>query len=319
MSPIIGLSAKPWPEKPAATSRPAMPGTGPRMGRSSGVKASSPAQLRASAHAPTGWKHRARRLEARPHALLQHLVAIARVIGDARGPAAADQVGAVVELLQAEPAVEGAQHRPERGRARRGEQHLERARLDRQRHADAREERRAPRARGHDHHVAGLARAVAALDTHHAARPRPGARATSTPSSTRAPSRRAACAKRLRRGHGPRPARRSARARRPGNPPRSRARARAPPARPRAPPAPRRRAAPPPTAPPRASSPRRAPGAGRRSAGIAWGLPARDRARASARGSRARAPAPRDRVPSPARRPRWPRRRRRPRGRAPAR
>jgi hypothetical protein len=87
----------------------------------------------------------------------------------ARGPAAADQVGAIVELLQAQPAVEGTQHGPERGRARRGEQHLERARLHRQSHADSREKRRAPRARRHDRHVAGLARAVATLDAHHPA------------------------------------------------------------------------------------------------------------------------------------------------------
>jgi ATP-dependent RNA helicase RhlE len=41
--------AKPWPEKPVAIRRPSRPGTGPTIGRPSGVKASRPAQRRAMA------------------------------------------------------------------------------------------------------------------------------------------------------------------------------------------------------------------------------------------------------------------------------
>ena len=105
----------------------------------------------------------ARGLETRLHAPVQQLVAIGRVVGDARGPASADQVRAVVELLQAQPVVEGAQHRREPPRRGLGEQHLERARLDGQAHAHRGEQRAGPGARGHDGRVAVQATAVVAL------------------------------------------------------------------------------------------------------------------------------------------------------------
>src|SRR5437879_2308624 len=53
-SPTTGASANPWPEKPAATSSPSVPGTGPSIGSPSGVKASMPAQRSATTQPARG-------------------------------------------------------------------------------------------------------------------------------------------------------------------------------------------------------------------------------------------------------------------------
>ena len=110
----------------------------------------------------------ARGLEAALHALVQQLVAVGRVVGDARGPAAPDQVGTVVELLEAQPVIERAEHRREcRGRGL-GQQHLERPRLERQADPERRQQPGGPRPRGDHRRVAGQAVAVSALHRDHA-------------------------------------------------------------------------------------------------------------------------------------------------------
>ena len=77
----------------------------------------------------------ARHLQAAAGAILLHLPAVRGLVEDERGPAAADEIGAVGELLQAESARKATQHRREAGRRGIGEQHLERARLQRNPHA----------------------------------------------------------------------------------------------------------------------------------------------------------------------------------------
>ena len=321
MSPIIGLSAKPWPEKPAATSKAVDAGHRAHHGqvvRREGFEAGPAPRQRAGANR---WEDRARRLEARLHALLQHLVAIARVVGD-RARASRRRSG--TRRRRAASGSAGGRRRPaparSAGAARLGEQHLERARLDRQARGrpprgasrstrpPPRSPRRRPRA------------PVVALAPHQRARPRPRARAPRRPPRPARPSRRAARAKARTSRARPRPGRRSrvhpAEAAL-GAIPGASARAACASTISTGTPSARCSRHPGPHRAPRAR--RRAPAAGHRCAGSRSAPPARDRARASARGSRARAPARRGRGPSPARRPRWPRRRQRPRGRARAR
>src|SRR5439155_25482802 len=102
----------------------------------------------------------ARDREAALHAVVGDLPAVGCFGRNVRGPAAADEVGAAGELLEAELAVERADHGREcAGRGLR-QQHLERARRERQSDTVGRQQWGAPGSAGDDRDVAWLAAAV---------------------------------------------------------------------------------------------------------------------------------------------------------------
>ena len=90
------------------------------------------------------------------------------MIDDAPRPAAADQIGAIHELLEAQLPLEAAEDRGQRGRRRLRQQHLKRSRLQGQPDAERGQEDSAPGAGRDDGDVAGLPPAVLSLDRHHA-------------------------------------------------------------------------------------------------------------------------------------------------------
>src|SRR5207302_1031902 len=101
-------------------------------------------------------------------AVVQHLPAVHRLVRNARGPASADEIGAVDELLEAERAAEAADDRRQARGLGIGQEHLEPATAKRKLDADLRQQRRAPRAPGHERDIARQARAGAPDDGHHA-------------------------------------------------------------------------------------------------------------------------------------------------------
>ena len=106
----------------------------------------------------------ARDLQTSADAVRQHLPAVLALVGNPGGPASADEIGAVVELLQAQRAPEAAHHRRQARGRRIGQEHLESPAPKRKLDAELAEQRRAPGARGHDDGVARQRRAVAPHD-----------------------------------------------------------------------------------------------------------------------------------------------------------
>src|SRR5206468_219872 len=80
--------------------------------------------------------------------------AVLALVGNPGGPASADEIGAVVELLQAQRAPEAAHHRRQARGRRIGQEHLDSPAPKRKLDAELAEQRRAPGARGHDDGVA---------------------------------------------------------------------------------------------------------------------------------------------------------------------
>src|SRR5713101_26586 len=87
-------------------------------------------------------------LQASLHAVVEHFLVIRLMIPDPCRPAAADEVGAISQLLEAELPVETAHDRLKRARRRLGPQHLERPGLQRKADAEARKEGGGPDAGG---------------------------------------------------------------------------------------------------------------------------------------------------------------------------
>jgi hypothetical protein len=89
------------------------------------------------------------------------------VIDDARGPAAADEVGAIHELLEAQLSLEAAEDRSQDARRRHREEHLERSSLQGEADTESGQKGNAPGAGRDNGDVAGLPSAVPSLDRHH--------------------------------------------------------------------------------------------------------------------------------------------------------